>query len=277
MADALAAALVAAARDLGDLPPKVLVRDAEVASALAARLGTLAAESGRGRRPLVEAGAIPGLDEAAYAFVEHATGKSFRLFLSRPETWAAWGLPEELVAVIFRHAAAFHRAAPWQKLANEDMLTASMPGGNRWTACVLGAGGEEYGLNLYSEPDDLVAILDAWEPEAAFREMQGRIISLTFDARADLPKAMRRELAGSGWEIAGPQAHPQLVTINSPAGGLRRQDADDLAALLAAIPRFVAAMPPVLSVEDAFAVWRDEPTGIELTCHSVDIEAGEAS
>lgn len=34
MADALAAALVAAARDLGDLPPKVLVRDAEVAAAL---------------------------------------------------------------------------------------------------------------------------------------------------------------------------------------------------------------------------------------------------
>jgi hypothetical protein len=41
------------------------------------------------------------------------------------------------------------------------------------------------------------------------------ILSLNFDRRSDIPKAMRREIARHGWEVAGPNAYPRIVLIDA--------------------------------------------------------------
>src|SRR5690606_3127371 len=48
------------------------------------------------------------------------------------------------------------------------------------------------------------------------------------------------EARRAGWEVATPEAFPSLLTVNTPGGGISRDDAGDLIAALRAIPDFVA-------------------------------------
>ncbi len=266
----LADALVDAGRRVGALPERVLVREPEVAQALAERLRSHPSARELGGLPAVEAGALGDLDEAAYAAIEHAGG-SGRSRASCPETWAAWGLPEEIVAALFARAAAFYRAAPWERLpSSDDALEALMPAGNRWSLSVLGAAGEEHGIALYSEAEDFHALLDSLSVENAFDDFRGRVLSVTFDDLREQSRAARRELTAAGWEVAGPGAYPRVLALNTPAGGLRRSDVADLEALLAAVPRFVAACAADLAEGTAIEGWRDEPTGIEMSWQPID-------
>lgn len=265
LAATLEGGLAAAAEKVGELPPIVRVRHLEVGRALAARLASRATAPG----VEVEAGCVHDLDEVAFsmfdAFSRGAPGPAWRSFPCRPDTWAAWDLPAALVARIFRSAAAFHRGAPWTVHANLDVLRAATPGGRTWTACILGQGGQEYGLALYSEPEDFWELAasrgDPWE---RFDDLAGCVVSLLFEPGRDLHRALRREVAAAGWEVAGPEAYPQMVTINTPAGGLLRAHAEDLAAILEAVPRFVAEHPDAVEAARPVEGWRDRETGVVL-------------
>ena len=50
---------------------------------------------------------------------------------------------------LFAAAAGFYRAAPWRALTNVQLLDVITPGGRSWTVCVLGNGGQEFGVALY--------------------------------------------------------------------------------------------------------------------------------
>lgn len=267
MAEVLASAIFASGEEVGRLPERIVVREPEVAEALARQLGARAGSGDpkRAAMPAVEAGYLPGLDEVAFALVEEATGHAGRCLPSCPETWAGWDLPDETVAALFRLAAAYYRAAPWREATDFDAIEAVMPAGHAWTVVVLGNGGEEFGLGLYSVPGDYWAMFDEVETPEAFEDLEGRILSLTFDAGGEIPRAMRREVATAGWEVASAEAYPQIATVNSPAGGLRRRDREDLAALLAAVPRFVEVHAEELAEGVEVDAWRDEETGIVLS------------
>lgn len=264
MAETLAAGVVAARERTGRLPERLLVREAEVAVALGRALAQCAEAAGV-PAPHVAAGRLAELDDAGFALSEHMTGHPSRFYLSSPDTWAGWGLPEETVAGLFQAAAGFHRAAPWTTLANLDVLEAVMPAGSRWTAVVLGNAGQEFGLGLYSEPDDLWSMIAEGDDSTAFHDLRGRVISLDLAAGAECHRAMRREIAAAGWEVAGPGAYPRIFAINAPAGGLRLRDAADLEALLGAIPRFVAAHGDAVAECVEVDGWRDEETGAVLS------------
>ena len=267
MAARLAAAIRTAGERLGHFPDRVLVRDAEVAGVLSGLLGS-SIEPGspaRGRPPAVVAGPLLDLDEAAYALAEHSSGRPGRHLVSSPDTWAGWDLPEEIVARLFQVAAAFHRSAPWTRMLNLDALEAVMLGGRRWTVCVLGNAGQEFGLALYSEADDFWSMSHGTDEKAGLDDLQGRVFAINFDAGADIPRAMRREVASAGWEVAGPAAYPRIFAVNAPAGGVRRRDAEDLVALLAAVPRFQAAHTAEMERSQPVEAWRDEETGVVLT------------
>jgi hypothetical protein len=73
------------------------------------------------------------------------------VLVSSPESWRAWGLPDALLASLFRAAALYHAARPWKNLFNSETLNIATAGGARWTACALGNAGQQFGLALYAD------------------------------------------------------------------------------------------------------------------------------
>jgi hypothetical protein len=268
MAEAIAEAVAAAGEKVGALPKRVKVRDIETAAALP---GALAKRLGdAGPVPDAASGKLPGLDEAAFALAGQAAGEPRRFLGSFPEVWSGWGFPGDLVPRLFRLAAAYHRAAPWALLPDHYWLEAAVPAGGVWTAVVLGNAGREFGLALYSERADFEGMFAKARRGSPFDDLAGRIVTLSFDRGADLPRAMRREVAAAGWEVAGAEAYPRLHALNTPAGGIRLRDAEDLAALLGAIPRMVVANRAELEAGRPVEAWRDEETGAVISCRQAD-------
>jgi hypothetical protein len=133
----------------------------------------------------------------------------------------------------------------------------------------MGQGGQEYGLALYAEADDFwrtVGPVDG--PDEGFGAVHGSVITLLLDPGHEVPKPMRREVAAAGWELAGPRAYPHVITLNTPAGGLRREHSEDLAAILEAVPRFVAAHAGAVEAARPVEGWRDRKTGVRLSYHA---------
>jgi len=96
-------------------------------------------------------------------------------------------------------------------------------------------------------------------------DFEGWLISLSFDPGDAIRRPMRKEIARAGWEVAGPEAYPRLFTINTPAGGVRRRQAEDLLALLRAVPAFVAAHPGIGGGFAGVSDWTDPATGVTLS------------
>ena len=241
-----------AATQAGSFPPAIEVREAEVASALAERIR----EAGS---PIpVRAARLPGVDKAMAAINQAMGGPPTAINASRPLLWAGWGHPEAWIAEVFRASAAYYRARPWRHFDNFPPVVAETPAGGLWYLSIMGSGGREYGLAFYSDSDDVDRMLD--DPRAT---PDGRLLGVTFDSGRDLPRPTRKEIAKAGWEVAAADAYPTLLALGTPAGGLRRADADDLVATLAAVAAWTEAIDgdrQVLSERP----WRDPTTGVEL-------------
>ncbi|MEK7668036.1 MAG: SEC-C domain-containing protein [Gemmatimonadota bacterium] len=260
VADLLAQAIRAAAERVGAPPSRVLVRHAAVASALR--------DAALPGQPQVTASRLPDLDAAASHLISHLTGAPVDrpVAASSPETWTAWGLGRPVVADLFRAAAAFHRAKPWRELQNEAVLQFASPSGGEWTVCVMGAGGEQFGVVLYEDPDDFRRLIEVREPRRGLHAMRSAVLSLTFDRRADLPPRMRKEILAASWEVAGPDAYPSLIAINTPGGGITSAQGADLIAALRSVPAFVTQFRAELrSWMGERLEWRDPETGVTLT------------
>jgi hypothetical protein len=263
LAAILATGLKAAGERAGIFPSRVRVRHPEVVEMLRQRL---ARELPDGPEPAPEivAGPLPMLDDAAFALAESFSGHRHRFHLSCPNVWAGWDLPPELVEALFRAAAGFYRTTPWDVLGNLDAFEAATAAGRRWTVSVLGAAGEVFGLNLFSDSADLWRLSER-DQETAFDDLAGQVIALHFLSGQEVGRAMVREAAAAGWEVADARGYPMLYTMSSPAGGLRRHDAEDLLAILGAIPRFLEHQARAVEESRPVGWWRDEPTGVELS------------
>jgi hypothetical protein len=256
MAELLEKVILRASEKVGTHPETIAVRHDALVQSLAERL------AGHGIESEVVVEDLVDLDGAAAGLIENLTGQTPLAFYSRPDTWAGWGLPPEQVGQIFRAAADFYRAAPWKRLANEELIEARSLAGVYWTVGLLGAGGQEYGLNLYESRTDVERICDGAGPDL-FMDLEGRVLSLTFEPGGNLPKPMRREISRRGWKVFDAGAYPILMVYDTPAGGLLRADAEDLLALLGAVPRFIDSG----SFEGGSQTrpWKDPETGFELT------------
>lgn len=252
--------LVAAAREAGVFPPAVRIRHAEVADPLRERLRP------RGVAVMMSE-TLPDLEDAARSLMEHLSDGANWPPVCAVDTWGAWGLPRTLVASLFSAAASYHRAAPWKTVENLQAPQVTLPSGRTWTATVLGAGGEVFGLALYSELEGLFTSLARVGDGRAFGGLRGRAYSLAFDPVAELPLPMQREIRRNGWEVGTPAYGPSVITINTPGGGLSRNDAGDLAIVLDAMPRFVVHNRNVFLKEQRTGIaggaieWRDAVTG----------------
>jgi hypothetical protein len=169
VAGALEAVVAEAATTVGVWPATLIVRREAVADILRSLL--------RPRGCSVEvAPALRELDPVAAELVLHLSGSDTWPAVRPPETWAAWGLPEAMVASLFRAYAAFYRAAPWRWLDDYPPVLAEWDDGTGpWTVSVMGAALGEYGLGVYSQAEDLVALAEKFR--SRLRAPEGGIFS----------------------------------------------------------------------------------------------------
>jgi len=245
---------------VGSWPPVVAVRTPALAAALSAAAGSVPAR--------IETGPLPEFDEASrglFAFL--GPGLEDRpLGLSSPETWKGWGLPAGMIADLFSAAADYYHARPWRTITDETLLQADCPTGHQWTACILGNGGIEFGLALYQDPEDLERQFMATDPHRAMSELRGAVLSLTFGRRDELPKVMRKEILAAGWTVAGPEAYPVLMALNTPGGGVTATQIADLRDVLRALGPMARQWDTELGSAgpETFA-WTDAGSGVTLT------------
>ncbi|MGQ0643122.1 MAG: DUF7309 domain-containing protein [Gemmatimonadaceae bacterium] len=204
---------------------------------------------------------LTNLRQAAESLVARLSGKDDSPMASMPETWAGWGLPRDYVARLFRAAAAYYRARPWRLVADDRPIAATLADGAEWLAIVLGNAGQEFGLALYSDRDDLESLYKARDPRRTLHTVRGTVLSITFNAKDYLPPRKRREIRDAGWEVAGPAAYPLLMALGTPGGGVRRIQVEQMIELLQSVARFVTEVERDLAGDVTPAEpWTDEQT-----------------
>jgi hypothetical protein len=264
VAQTLDRAIAALAQETGCYPETIRVRQAAVAEAL----GLLLAP----RQVRVEIDETDHLAAVAGEMIEAVTGVHLWPPICRPDTWGAWDLPHGLIKDLFKAAAEFFRQAPWRVLSNLQAPRALFPSGDSWTCCVLGEARQEFGLALYENASDLFDVA-AFTPETEqpFAGVRGRLLSLTFNSAELAGDDAVREARLGRWEVAGPAAYPQLITVNSPGGGVTAEEIRELIVLLEAVPRFARANRKSMRREQQTGLatvpsdWRDEPSGVVFT------------
>jgi hypothetical protein len=264
----IAAGLQAATDATERRPGTIEVLGADVAIALDA---ILKASHPAGDAPAVRAvDRMPEMDDAIAAFTDRLASLPRDEVLGRvthPETWAGWNVPREQIGRLFAAAARYHRGAPWKLLYSDDILRLTMPGGSAWSAVVLGNAGDVCGLVLYADHGDLMAGLSAESPAEAIASMEDVVLSLRFGPKDDLSPRARKEILWSRWEVAGTAAYPDLMTFNTPDGGVTERQMDDLITALDVVERFAATHAARLEATfdvPTILTWTDEESGVEV-------------
>jgi SEC-C motif len=251
-AQAVLAALMSGARDVGVLPERLHVRDEALAGALRAELEQRGCQ--------VKAAPLPELDEAVDAALERlagsvAGGKTFTLW-----NWAETEATGEGLADFHAAAAEYHRAAPWNALSDGHPLVLRFPGEDEpCVVSVMGGAGIYYGLALYSHAADVEALhaSEVEDTDVHVGAMAGFSLSLSYEAAGELPKPMRREVLAAGWDVAGQDAFPRLMGIAIAGRRLTAEHLRLMARACRTVVAFVQALPSELP-------WT-APTGAEVT------------
>ncbi|MDB4890288.1 MAG: motif [Gemmatimonadetes bacterium] len=237
----------------GAPPTEVLIRHPAVAVELRQLLGE--------ETTVLDVLYLATLHDFAEAFRQQMSGMPLPP-ISHPQMWAAWDLPADTLTQLFSAAAAYYSAAPWLLYGDDAPLQLDMPNGSSWYAVVLGFEEQEIGLVLYESLDDYLTLVEAPSSEEGFSRTEKIVLSLSFDARAELPKPMRREFTDAKWRVAGPSAYPSVWTLNTIGGGLSNEQAIDLTMALDVIARLgtLSEADDVL-IEGLAPIWTDETSG----------------
>jgi hypothetical protein len=219
--DSFEAATRAPLRGQPRRPARVRVASPALAEGLRARLG-----------PGVEVrvAPTPEVDAVAGELEAHLAASPD----DRPPSYLGDDIDAPAVAAFFRAAASLYRASPWKVVSNDtDLLSLSMPslGVNDVAMCVVGQGGQSYGLLLFATVQDFETYVE--QAEAAAEEgpppQLPPFVSLSFDPAAELHPALRAEIAEQRWEVVGQHAYPTVTMVDEALVG-RRPTRKELAA-----------------------------------------------
>jgi tetratricopeptide (TPR) repeat protein len=211
-------------------PSEIQFENADLLSAVAPVLS--------GIRVAASVAAAPDLVDAFIAGLRDTFGS---LPTEVPGLLSVPGTDPKMIARLFDAAAIFYRAAPWKQVTNDQTLAVTIdPPGQELFVQVMGNGGMEFGLSLYTDWDDVVGMFQEADspldlvPEAG---MHG----LTFESKADLPDEDQEGVRKYGWKAAGRKAYPMPI-IFTAEGEARRPDRQELLyyeALLRGLPGFI--------------------------------------
>jgi tetratricopeptide (TPR) repeat protein len=188
------------------VPRQVFVEERALADALAELLRKESLDIAVATRPQP-----PEVSESIHEFEEQANPND-----DPPGILSVADATPELGGEFFAAAAEFYRAAPWIKLSNAQVLAFKLPtdADDRYVI-VMGQGGVEYGLAMYSRWEDVVRMFTASDdPREAFPESGAH--SLMFNPITQMPFDDLDAIEQYGWEIAGDDAYPFPVIFNPP-------------------------------------------------------------
>ena len=161
----------------------------------------------------------------------------------------------DAVERVFRNAARLYQLAPWDVASDGEVLRVDAPalGIEGGALCIIGALGESFGFLLFPSIEGYDRFLDAAEQGGAGpRNLGTTWLALDFQRGANLPAAMRREVARHEWPVAGPHAYP-VVTHHDRDGiprPLAPRDAQVAAACAGALAAFFARHHDCFGTED---------------------------
>jgi hypothetical protein len=259
------AAVNAAGRALGVLPERLAVPDEELVEPVARELA--------GRGITVEHDESEDLYEAMSAALANMDPSPAMGRMVVALTWRETEASPEEVGDFHRAAAEFYAAAPWSSdesagpfLLNipredDEMAQAAALGMTarwRWAASVMGGMGTAFGLVLHSQPADLANIYGSSDPLVDFTGSMGYAITVDFDRRKELTRAMQREIASAGWPIAGPEAYPRLFGMSLPGRRIRPGDVRLATQALRAVTVFARGGDPLAETGVGVTPWDPE-------------------
>lgn len=127
-------------------------------------------------------------------------------------------------------AKAFHEAAPWKHLANEDLIEIQSPRIDKALkhAVVMGNGRKQYGLGFYSSIKQYWSMYDIDESDLDDQIPEKGIWSLTFEEESEVSKADLELWRSSNMALADSNVYP-VAALMSFINGVRRPSASEMA------------------------------------------------
>jgi len=141
------------------------------------------------------------------------------------------GVTLERMREFAQAAEAFHRAAPWEELSDEDLIEIESPPAPQGLGfcAVLGAGGQTYGLAFFASRDDYWRMYGSPDdPEEYFQASASGAWTMQFGDMTELPFRDADLWEDHDLPIAGEEAYPFALRYGG-RGGVRRPDAATLA------------------------------------------------
>lgn len=249
-ASAVADCLVRAMQGRPRRPDRIRVADRELAHAVRAVL----------KEPIpIEIGPTPELE-----FLAREMGRDTGPGV--PASYLEHGnVDQGLVSQLFEVADRLHRLAPWESAADTQVLGLDVPELGISSACVsiIGAMKSNFGLAIFESLDAFWAFADAGnalsEGSGTEIDLGGRVLSLNFERKSDIPSTMLREIARHGWRVAGPRAYPRLLLadrdgIHAP---LSDRDVRLVIAAAEALVRLLLERPGLFTTRVAAPITRE--------------------
>lgn len=256
--DVIESLLERGAEVAGAWPSMVRVRHTQIRALLAPRLAARGITVRTARK-------LPALDRARRSFAKDVFGIDDTAALSTfVGTWSQWGAPAELVAEVFAASREYRNAQPWRALSDAEWFRVVVPGGGVWNVVVLGQAGEAFGIALHEQYNDILRMQNSESGAAGIAAIQGQTISLTFDARRDVPREFRDDVKRNRWGLPAPDVYPVLATVNTPGGGVTRRQLHDLVAILRAMAALSVGLRAVLADEKEPGIWTHSATGVHV-------------
>ena len=209
-------------------PARILIDDPALVQAVAPHLAQIGVRC--------EAQAGSALINAAVRDMDRSMNRR----PAQPGLLSVKGATQPLVAELFEAAAEYYAQAPWRWLDNLAPLEIHYPpdGPARYVV-LLGNGGEEFGLGLYTSLDDLCFQYTMSDYEQIFKKISA--LSLTYDEPMALSFEDLDAIETHGWPVARADAYPLVMKVVPPIriGLPTAAEMALLAAALRTIPPFV--------------------------------------
>jgi len=158
----------------------------------------------------IEVAPTPELDEFLELMIEWMSGGD-----EEGSYFEGGRVSAEALGELFAAAELLYRVAPWEVASDAQVLRLDIPELDVEGACVsiIGALRESMGLLIFPSLAGYDAFGEAAEKspnEGGGMDLGTDWLALSFERGADLPAAMRREIATHGWPVADAHAYPRV-------------------------------------------------------------------
>ena len=158
---------------------------------------------------------------------------------------------------MFRAAEILYSLAPWQVATDDQVLRMDIPALGVEGACVsiIGTLGESLGLLIFPSLAGYEAfgrVAEEHAPGSFPIDLATDWLVLGFERGADLPAAMRREVATHGWPVADADAYPVVERLERDGASrpLLERDLKIASACATSLSAFFANQQHLFEVEE---------------------------